>query len=117
MRAMLLRKSGMPLQDCIVPDPKPGPEQGLVRIAACGVCRTDLHVVDGDLTEPKLPIIPAMRLFVVSKPSGPESPAAAGLKPNSWHRLVEQTRTPHQYRSTRSATTTPAKSTISFSAR
>jgi len=58
MRAMLLRKPGTPLQDCIVPDPEPGPDQVLVRIAACGVCRTDLHVVDGDLTEPKLPIIP-----------------------------------------------------------
>jgi D-arabinose 1-dehydrogenase-like Zn-dependent alcohol dehydrogenase len=55
---MLLRKLCTPLQDCIVPDPEPGPDQVLVRIAACGVCRTDLHVVDGDLTEPKLPIIP-----------------------------------------------------------
>jgi alcohol dehydrogenase, propanol-preferring len=58
MRAMLLRKPGTPLQDCIVADPEPGFGQVLVKIAACGVCRTDLHVVDGELTEPKLPIIP-----------------------------------------------------------
>ena len=58
MRAMLLRKPGTPLQDCIVADPEPAFGQVLVKIAACGVCRTDLHVVDGELTEPKLPIIP-----------------------------------------------------------
>ena len=38
--------------------PQPGPQQVLLRIAACGVCRTDLHIVDGELTEPKLPLIP-----------------------------------------------------------
>ena len=40
------------------PTPEPGPGQVLVRVAACGVCRTDLHVVDGDLTEPVLPLVP-----------------------------------------------------------
>jgi propanol-preferring alcohol dehydrogenase len=40
------------------PDPEPGPGQVQVAVSACGVCRTDLHVVDGDLTEPSLPIIP-----------------------------------------------------------
>jgi|SRR5262245_14448314 len=58
MRAMVLTKPGLPLQDEIVADPLPGVGQVLVKVAACGVCRTDLHVVDGDLTEPKLPIIP-----------------------------------------------------------
>ena len=58
MRAMILEKSGMPLQLRERPDPEPGPGQVLVEISACGVCRTDLHVVDGDLAEPKLPIIP-----------------------------------------------------------
>jgi propanol-preferring alcohol dehydrogenase len=41
-----------------LPRPEPGPGQVLVRVFACGVCRTDLHVVDGDLTEAKLPIVP-----------------------------------------------------------
>ncbi len=58
MRAMILEKPGMPLQLLKKPDPIPGPGQVLVKISACGVCRTDLHVVDGDLPEPKLPIIP-----------------------------------------------------------
>ena len=58
MRAMVLNKAGLPLQEEIVADPRPGVGQVLVKVAACGVCRTDLHVVDGDLTEPKLPIIP-----------------------------------------------------------
>ncbi len=58
MRAMILEKPGLPLQFLEKPDPIPGPGQVLVKISACGVCRTDLHVVDGDLPEPKLPIIP-----------------------------------------------------------
>ena len=58
MRAMVLDQPRTPLRDSRVPDPVPASNQVLVRIAACGVCRTDLHVVDGDLTEPKLPIIP-----------------------------------------------------------
>jgi propanol-preferring alcohol dehydrogenase len=58
MKAMILEKPGVPLQFLEKPDPIPGPGQVLVKISACGVCRTDLHVVDGDLTEAKLPIIP-----------------------------------------------------------
>jgi len=58
MRAMVLNQAGQPLQDEVVADPVPGVGQVLVKVAACGVCRTDLHVVDGDLTDPKLPIIP-----------------------------------------------------------
>ena len=58
MRAMVLDRPGTPLRDCILPDPVPSANQVLVRVAACGVCRTDLHVVDGELSKPKLPIIP-----------------------------------------------------------
>ena len=58
MKAMILDAPGHPLQYRSVADPAPGPGQVLVKVAACGVCRTDLHVVDGDLTEPHLPIIP-----------------------------------------------------------
>ena len=58
MKAMVLEKPGEPLQLLEKPDPVPGPGEVLVKVSACGVCRTDLHVVDGDLTEPKLPIIP-----------------------------------------------------------
>ena len=58
MQAMLLERPGAPLRRAELPKPEPGPGQILVKVAACGVCRTDLHVVDGDLTEPKLPLVP-----------------------------------------------------------
>lgn len=57
MRAMILEKSKSPLVLRDVPVPKPGPGQVLVRVGACAVCRTDLHVVDGELPAPKLPLI------------------------------------------------------------
>ena len=58
MRAMVLKQTGEPLQLLEKPDPVPGPGEVLVKVSACGVCRTDLHVVDGDLPQAKLPIIP-----------------------------------------------------------
>jgi propanol-preferring alcohol dehydrogenase len=57
MRAMLFDGPGRPLREAEVPRPEPGASQVLLRVHACGVCRTDLHVVDGDLTEPKLPLV------------------------------------------------------------
>lgn len=57
MRAMVLEAQGEPLRLMEVPVSRPGPGQVLVRVHACGVCRTDLHIVDGDLKEPKLPLI------------------------------------------------------------
>jgi alcohol dehydrogenase, propanol-preferring len=58
MRAMRLQRPRTPLVAEAVADPQPGPGQVLVRVCACAVCRTDLHVVDGELTEPKLPLVP-----------------------------------------------------------
>src|SRR6202171_1445148 len=54
---MILRRQREPLvvDDVPVPDPKPG--EILIRVEACAVCRTDLHVVDGELADPKLPLI------------------------------------------------------------
>jgi alcohol dehydrogenase, propanol-preferring len=57
MRAMVLEKPGQPLQLCDVPKPRAGRGQLLVHVSACAVCRTDLHVVDGELPDPKLPLI------------------------------------------------------------
>ena len=57
MRAMVLEEPGQPLKCLEVPVPQPDPEQVLIRVHACGVCRTDLHVVDGELPHPKLPLI------------------------------------------------------------
>jgi len=58
MRAMILDSLGQLLRQAEVPIPKRGPGQLLLRVRACAVCRTDLHVVDGELTQPKLPLIP-----------------------------------------------------------
>jgi propanol-preferring alcohol dehydrogenase len=55
---MVLGKPGEPLRLAELPDPEPGPGQALLRVRACAVCRTDLHVVDGELPHPKLPIVP-----------------------------------------------------------
>jgi propanol-preferring alcohol dehydrogenase len=57
MKAMVLEKQKQPLQWQEVPVPRPGPGQVLIRVHACGVCRTDLHILDGELAEPKLPLI------------------------------------------------------------
>ena len=58
MRAMLLREPRTPLELTHLPDPRPGPGQVLVAVHACGVCRTDLHVVDGELPHARSPVIP-----------------------------------------------------------
>jgi propanol-preferring alcohol dehydrogenase len=58
MKAMVLNKIGSPLQWTELPDRMPGAGQVRVKIAACGVCRTDLHVIDGELPHPQTPIIP-----------------------------------------------------------
>ncbi len=58
MRAMVLERPGTSLTLRILPDPEPERDQVQVEVAACGVCRTDLHVVDGELPHPKLPIVP-----------------------------------------------------------
>jgi propanol-preferring alcohol dehydrogenase len=55
---MVLKKLGRPLEWTELPDPLPGPGEIRVKVAACGVCRTDLHVVDGELPDPEVPIIP-----------------------------------------------------------
>jgi propanol-preferring alcohol dehydrogenase len=59
---MVLDKARSPLRAAEVPTPEPGPGQLLLEVQVCGVCRTDLHVVDGELTEPKLPLIPGHQI-------------------------------------------------------
>jgi alcohol dehydrogenase, propanol-preferring len=62
MRAMVLERQREPLRPAALPDPSPGPGQLLISVAVCGVCRTDLHIVDGDLTHPKLPLVPGHQI-------------------------------------------------------
>jgi propanol-preferring alcohol dehydrogenase len=54
---MVLEAARFPLREVDAPIPAPGPDQVLIRVRACGVCRTDLHIADGELTDPKLPLI------------------------------------------------------------
>jgi propanol-preferring alcohol dehydrogenase len=58
MHAMVLTSPRTPLAWMELPDRSPGPDEIRVRVSACGVCRTDLHVVDGELADPKLPLVP-----------------------------------------------------------
>src|SRR3954454_14611644 len=62
MRAMVLDKQREPLRAADVPEPEPGPGEVLIDVDACGVCRTDLHVVDGDLEHATLPLIPGHQI-------------------------------------------------------
>ena len=67
MRAMVIERPGEPLVLEEVPVPEPGPGQLRLRVQACGVCRTDLHVVDGELPEPKLPLVPGHQIVGVAE--------------------------------------------------
>ncbi|BAZ39292.1 alcohol dehydrogenase [Calothrix sp. NIES-4101] len=58
MRAMILDAPGKPLRLVNLPIPTPSSHQVLIQVHTCGICRTDLHIVDGELTNPKLPLIP-----------------------------------------------------------
>lgn len=67
---MVLERQREPLQIAELSDPEPGPGQVLLRVHACGVCRTDLHIVDGDLTEPKLPLVPGHQIVATVAAAG-----------------------------------------------
>src|SRR4029453_4357086 len=71
MHAMMLRAPHTALEFASVADPAPGPGQVIVRVHACGVCRTDLHVVDGELPDPKSPVIPGHEIGGPVRAIGP----------------------------------------------
>lgn len=72
MKAMLLESPGAPLVLREVSTPEPGPGQVLVKVRACAVCRTDLHVIDGDLKQPKLPLVPGHEIVGIIESLGQE---------------------------------------------
>lgn len=81
MRAMVLHTIGQPLVLVERPDPLPASGEIRVRVEACAVCRTDLHVVDGDLPDPKLPIIPGHEIVgIVDMLGGGVSAPAIGTR-------------------------------------
>ena len=67
---MVLDAPGTPLREAELPLPEPGPGDVLLRVRACGVCRTDLHVVDGELPDPKLPLVPGHQIVGEDVESG-----------------------------------------------
>jgi propanol-preferring alcohol dehydrogenase len=71
VNAMLLDRPGAQLREADVPVPEPGRGQVLLRVSACGVCRTDLHVVDGDLPDPKLPLVLGHEIVGTVESAGP----------------------------------------------
>ena len=72
MQAMVLNRLRTPLEWTVVPDRLPGPGQIRIEVAACGVCRTDLHVVDGELSDPVVPIIPGHEIVGRIDAIGPD---------------------------------------------
>jgi alcohol dehydrogenase, propanol-preferring len=70
VRALVLDAPGRPLRLEERPPPTPGPGQLRVRVLACGVCRTDLHVVDGELPHPKLPLVVGHQIVGIDEASG-----------------------------------------------
>jgi propanol-preferring alcohol dehydrogenase len=71
MRAMVLEAPGRPLRLSNVPVPEPARGQVLIQVQACAVCRTDLHIVDGELSHPKLPLIPGHQIVGTVVAAGP----------------------------------------------
>jgi alcohol dehydrogenase, propanol-preferring len=62
VHAMVLDVPRRPLREAGLAEPEPGPGEVLLEVSACGICRTDLHVVDGELTEPKVPLVPGHQI-------------------------------------------------------
>ena len=71
MRSMLFETVGKPLKMVELPVPQPGPGQVLIKVHACGLCHTDLHIVDGELSEPKLPLILGHQIVGTVVKAGP----------------------------------------------
>jgi propanol-preferring alcohol dehydrogenase len=80
MRAMVLEQVGAPLREREREAPEPGPGQVRVRVSACAVCRTDLHVVDGELLSPRLPLVPGHQIVGTIERLGE---AVSGLAPGA----------------------------------
>ncbi|NTX05375.1 MULTISPECIES: zinc-dependent alcohol dehydrogenase family protein [Myxococcus] len=80
MRVMVLHAPGQPLRAETWPIPRPAPQEVLLRVHACAVCRTDLHVVDGELPRPKLPLVPGHEIVATVVEAGAE---VMGLEPGT----------------------------------
>ncbi len=70
MRAMVIPEPGHRLVAADLPMPHPGPDQVRLRVHACGVCRTDLHILDGDLKAPRYPLVPGHQIVGIVESAG-----------------------------------------------
>src|SRR5207247_5739604 len=73
MRAMVFEGAGTPLREAELEQPVPGPGEVRLRVRGCGVCRTDLHIVDGELAEPKLPLVLGHQIVAMVAERGPDA--------------------------------------------
>src|SRR5216683_2609500 len=80
LKALLLEGTRRPLRTAEIPRPEPGPGQILLAVRACGVCRTDLHVLDGELPDPKLPLVPGHEIVGTVAGVGPGSARFTGYQ-------------------------------------
>jgi len=78
MKAMRLHAAGQPLRSELLPDPQPAPQQVLLRVRACGVCRTDLHLADGELPDIPFPLTPGHEIVGIVAATGAD---VTGLRP------------------------------------
>ena len=84
MRAMVLNRPKVPLQLRDVPKPRPAIGQLLVRVSTCAVCRTDLHIVDGELSDPKLPLILGHQIVGRVEEVGRDIPSSFDIRASSF---------------------------------
>jgi alcohol dehydrogenase, propanol-preferring len=86
MRAMVLTQPGRPLEPRELPDPAPADGEVLLRVLACGVCRTDLHLADGELSIPRLPVVPGHQIVgeVLEAAEGLPAGSRAGVPWLGW---------------------------------
>src|SRR6266540_4491184 len=86
MRAMVLEQPGAALRLAELPEPEPGSGEVAIEVHACAVCRTDLHIVDGELSEPKLPLVPGHQIVgrVIGNSSRFESGQRVGVPWLGW---------------------------------
>lgn len=84
MRAMVLNRPKVPLQLRDVPKPQPATGQLLVRVSTCAVCRTDLHIVDGELSDPKLPLILGHQIVGRVEEVGRDIPSSFDIRASSF---------------------------------
>src|SRR5690349_14253763 len=80
MKAMMLVKLKSPLQWMDIPKPVPGKGQLLLKVHCCGICRTDLHVVDGELPDPVVPMIPGHQIVGTVVEKGEDTHSSLGSR-------------------------------------